>query len=232
VAISSSADFIVNRLKLINRVARIVGAVDKGQTLDSKLDSDFALALNMIFKELDLEFANLHAISTATFTTIAGQQDYTTSDGIPNNINEIKTATYQFSGLDERKLEIISYEKFESFVDKTTQGDPNFLLLSKEITVASRTISLYPVPQDNKSLKLRYWRRIFDVDSSNDDLDMPPESYSYLTWRLAEDMMEEFNIPDVKAQRIAQKTLRLWERLKGRMTPKVTNYPVEERMFF
>lgn len=231
-AVSGSNDFTVNRLKIINRALRMVGAVDKGQSADKKLESDAAFALNMILKELDLDFANLHAIQTATFNTIAGQSTYVVADGVPNNINELKTATYQFAGTDERKLDIISYEKYESFVDKTTQGDPQFVLLTKEISTASRSLIFYPVPQDNKAVKLRYWRRLFDMDALNDDLDLPPEAYSFITFRLASDLAEEYNVTDVKAQRLFQKAQLLFEKLKGRMTPKVTNYVVEDRKFY
>lgn len=231
-AVSGSNDFTLNRLNIITRVLRMVGAIDKGQTSDKKLESDAALALNMILKELDLEFANMHAIQTATFSTVSGQSTYTVADGIPTNINEIKAATYQFSGTDERKLDIVSYEKYESFIDKTTQGDPQFVLLTKEILTSTRSLILYPVPQASKNLKIRYWRRLFDCDTPNDDLDMPPEAYSYLTFRLAADMSEEFGVPDAKAVRLDQKAQRLFERLKGRMTPKVTNYPVAERKFY
>jgi len=231
-AVSGSNDFTVNRLKLINRALRMVGAIDKGQSADKKLESDAAFALNMILKEMDLDFANLHAIQTASFNTVSGQSTYAVADGLPNNVNEIKAATYQFSGTDERKLDIISYEKYESFVDKTTNGDPQFVLLTKEILTADRSIILYPVPQSNKALKLRFWRRLFDMDNLNDDLDMPPESYSYITFRLASDIGEEYNIPDVKAQRLFQKSQLLFDKLKARMTPKVTNYPVEDRKFY
>ena len=49
---------------------------------------------------------------------------------------------------------------------------------------------------------------------------------------IASNLAEEFNVADSKAQRLFQRQQLLWEKLKGRMTPKVTNYPVEERKFY
>lgn len=231
-ATSGSNDFTLNRVKLIGRSLRMVGPVDKGQAIDKKLEDEAALVLNCILKEMNLEFANLQALKTGTFTTVSGQAEYTSVHGIPVDIFEIESAVYQDSSTNDRKMDIISVDLYERNRDKTAQGIPAQLYLSKEEPTSSRTISLFPTPQDARVIRLRYWRRLFDVDASNDDLDFPPEAYSFLAFRLASDLSEEYNVPDNKAQRLFEKSQILLQTLKGKMAPKVTNFPVAERKFY
>jgi hypothetical protein len=210
----------------------MVGAIDKGQTPDKKLEDEAALALNCILKEMNLEFANLQALVTATFTTVPSQRSYTIADGIPSNIYEISTASYNDSTTNDVKMDIISQEYYEQNRDKTAIGVPQRLYLTKEEPTSTRTIFIFPNPQDARTITLRYWRRLFDVDSPNDDLDFPPEAYSYLTFRLASDLAEEYQVPDNKAQRLFDKSTILMQSLKKKMAPKVSNFPVQERKFF
>lgn len=231
-ATSGSNDFVINRLKLIARSLRMVGAVDKGQAPDKKLEDEASLALNMIMKEMNLQFANLQALVSGSFTTSDGKAEYKVADGMPSNIYEISTAVYQDSGTNDVKLRLISQEFYEKNKDKTTIGIPSQLYLTKEEPTSARSILLWPSPQGARPIKLRYWRRLFDLDGPNDDFDLPPEAYSFLTFRLASDLSEEYSVPDNKAQRLFEKSRLLFQELKAKMAPKVTNFPLSDRKFY
>lgn len=229
---SGSNDFLLNRNKLLARALRMVGAVDKGQAVDKKLEEDAAIAANCIFKEMDMQFSNLHVLTRATMTLQAGVSTYTTTNGLPTNVNEISAAVYVDNSTSRTALHIIDHLAYSKIVDTTTIGIPQKLFLTKEALTSVRTLYLYPVPQDPKPLQLDYYRRIFDLDSQSDDLDFPPEAFSFLVFRLAADLAEEFQVTDVKAQRLFDRSRLLFQDLKARMAPKMTNYPLEERKFY
>jgi hypothetical protein len=229
---SGSNDFLLNRNKLLARALRMVGAIDKGQAVDKKLELDAAIAANCIFKEMDMQFSNLHVLTRATMTLQSGVSTYTTLNGLPNNVNEISTAVFVDSSTSRTTLDIMDHLAYSKIVDRTILGIPQRLYLTKEALTSSRTLYLYPVPQDPKSLEIDYYRRIFDLDSQSDDLDFPPEAYTFLVFRLAADLAEEFNTPDVKAQRLFDRSRLLFQDLRARMAPKMTNYPLLERKYF
>jgi hypothetical protein len=211
----------------------MVGGIDHGQQADKKLFDEAALVLNMILKEMSLAFPNLHAVSTATFNCVTGQASYTQTDGIPTDIQDIQTATYIDSPTNDIELYLMEAVEWESFRDKTSTGVPQKLFLTKEIEEESRTIYVYPVPQDDSPIRLRYWRRIFDVDLGADNLDVPPEAYSYLVHKLAAELAEEFpSASETKAQRLFDKQRILGQDLKAKLAPKTTNFPVKERKFY
>lgn len=229
---SGSNDFKLNRAQWLARSLRMVGAVDKGQTVDKKLEVDAAIAANCLLKELDLQFSNLHLMQASTITLQAGVAAYTTLNGLPNNVNEIASAVYLDSSTAEHSLDVVSYVDYEKLVDKTVIGIPKKIFLTEEVDLSTRTAYLWPIPQDSRPFRLRYWRRVFDVDAQVDDLDFPPESYNYLTFRLAADLAEEFAVADSKAQRLLDRSRLLFQDLKARMTPKTSNYPLKERKYF
>ena len=229
---SGSEDFRLNRYQWLARSLRMVGAVDKGQPPDKKLMDEAAIAANCILKELDLSFSNLHLTVTNSFNLTSGTNLYTSANGLFTNINEIQTGIYVDSNTNDVPLHIIERKEWESLRDKDSIGIPQKIFLTEEADTALRSLYVWPRPQDARPLRLTYWRRVFDVDAQTDELDFPPESYSYLCFRLGADLCEEYAVADGKAQRIYDKSRLLFQDLKARMTPKTTNYPVKERKFY
>lgn len=222
-AVSSSSDFTLSTRKLIERSLRMVGSLQSGASADETKMKDALMVLNAVSRELDLERLGLWVLKTGSFTTTASLATYTSVQSIPTDILRIETATFTRSSGDELRIEVIGFKEYDKITDKTISGDPRKILISEETDLSARSIKLWPVPSAAKTVSLRYRRRAFDFDSGNDTPDYPAEWFNFLSFRLAAEIADEYNVEKDKVERLFAISDRKLERLKAKSVKGVDN---------
>lgn len=204
-ATSGSVDFLIPAKKIIAASLRICGALKHGQEPSENHMESARFASNLIIKELAAKGRGgiFWKLTTASFTAVAGQADYTSADSIPTDANQIKAVRYIDSSTDHVDLKIIGTKHYEQFRDKTDTGVPEFCYPKLGRLPSSLSLSFYPAPQSAVSIEVDYWQEIDDVDTNFNDIDIPTSWGAFFKWELANHLSEEFdNVPADKIQRL------------------------------
>lgn len=231
-AVSSSSDFTVTKRQVIERAYRIVGALKSGVTINSSQMADGSLILNSVIRELDAKRVGPWSIKESTFTTVAGQTTYSSADGLPTDIYRLESAIYVKSSNDEIKVEVVGFHEYDKINDKTTTGDPEKILLSEDLTLSSKTAKLWPVPDAAKTMRLRYRRRMYDMDSDANNFDFPGEWYSCLSFLTAAELAEEYATDDNKVRRVMEIAQMKLRDMKAANVKSVENSKVKDHEYY
>ncbi len=148
--LGTTADFQLNRDRIIYLATLKCGGIEKGGTLDASQLADGASALNLIVKEMSAKDKNLWAIDpdATHLTLVANTARYVTGSSattIPTNILELVSASYRDSAGDDHVLEILTSEEYETVKTKLDLGDPKRVYLQNHATLSSKILFVHPV---------------------------------------------------------------------------------------
>ncbi len=144
--IARTNDFQLTRNELIDMAYEDIKVKAEGEILSSDLLITGIKKLNLIIREYDLAGKHLWAIA-ATPTTIplvANTFLYTSTNGLPTTALALVTASYRDGSGMDLPLEILTTEQYEGQSNKTETGDPQWVYLTEDKTVASKTLYLGP----------------------------------------------------------------------------------------
>lgn len=229
---SGNSDFTITKRQLIERAYRMVGALRSGEAASAAMMKDANHVLNGVIRELDRKKIGLWVMKNSTFTTIAGQAAYTSSNGIPTDILMLESALYVVNSADERHLERYGYTDYEKINDKTHAGDPTKIFIDEQLDLSLKTIKFYPTPNQAKTVKLRYRRRSYDFDSDSDNPDFPGEYFSMLAHLLASELSEEYPVDKDKVVRLGAKGDTKLRDMKAGSSAAVDNPKRSEKDYF
>lgn len=230
-AIATTSNFTLNRHDLIKRALRMVGAITSGQTPSEDKIQSAAIVLNSIIKELDADKMYLWQLSSSNLTLVAGQQSYTSSDGLPTDIYMLDTLTYLDSSTSEFPVDRIDHKRYEDISDKTVQDIPEKAFLTQELDLSSRTLYIWPTAQSAATLRIRYRRRLFDFDTAENNPDLPAEWFNFLAFKIAVDLAEEYGVTDNKIKRLFDRSEILKKTLSAASAYDIDNVPMERDYF-
>lgn len=142
----TTSDSNLNRDQLVSAAYQKIGILADGETLPTSLANTGIQALNMIIRELDAAGKWLWAVSQtpSTVTLVANTWVYTSANGMPTTMLELVKATYRDSQANDWPLQILTTEGYENINNKLDIGDPSSIYLTENITVASKTLFVWP----------------------------------------------------------------------------------------
>lgn len=141
-----TSDFNMTRNELITMAYEDIKVLAAGESLSSDLLSTGIKKLNLIIREHDLSGKHLWAIAAAptTVTLVANTFVYTSSNGLPTTILDLVDATYRDAAGTDQPLKILTNEQYEGMPNKTETGDPEWVYLTENTTIASKTLYVGP----------------------------------------------------------------------------------------
>jgi hypothetical protein len=148
--LGTTADFQLNRDRIIYLALLKVGGIEKGGTPDASQLADCASALNMIVQEYSVKDKNLWAINPdpTSLTLVANQFRYATGATaitIATNITDLVTAVYRDPQGEDHKLQIITTDEYESIKVKLDQGDPKRVYLQSASLLSNKVMFVHPM---------------------------------------------------------------------------------------
>lgn len=141
-----TADSNLTRNELITMAYEDIKVLAAGESLSSDLLSIGIKKLNLIIREHDLAGKHLWAIAAApsTVTLVANTFVYTSSNGLPTTMLDLVDATYRDAAGTDQPLKILTNEQYEGMPNKTETGPPEWVYLTENTTLASKTLYVGP----------------------------------------------------------------------------------------
>lgn len=130
----------------------------------------------------------------------------------------IDTRRHNFTSLIDTPMQEMDRLEYQDMPNKASTGVPNtFYYDRRENTLGY--IYLWPSPASaNEGIKMTVAKPIEDFTSSGDDADLPQEWIRALEWGLADEIADEYDVPEPKRSRIERRAAQYlqeanwWER--------------------
>lgn len=136
----------VTRDELIAMAYEDLKVKAEGEPLSADLLNTGIKKLNLIIREYDLAGKHLWAIAPAptSLALAANTFIYTEASGIPATALTLVAASYRDAMQSDRELKILTTEQYEGMPNKLETGDPRWVYLTENTTVASKTLYVGP----------------------------------------------------------------------------------------
>jgi len=141
-----TSDFHITRDELIELAYHDLKVLAEGEVLSTPLLVTGIKKLNLIIREVDLAGKHLWAIAAtpSTVTLVSNTFVYTSANGLPSTILSLVEASYRDAASLDRPLKILTTEQYEGLENKTETGEPDWVYLTENKTVASKTLYVGP----------------------------------------------------------------------------------------
>lgn len=178
---------------------QVYGPNDAGMTSNDTSRASFSL--EMLVKAMANKGLPLWCVQELAIPLLANTPTY--SVGSPRPLRLLFAYVRDSAGNDTT-VQIYSRYDYDTLGQKASTGVVNQLFYDPQIadgvssTVpGSGIITVYDVPADSTyTLHVVIQRSIQDVGTSTNNLDFPQEAYMMLKWRLAEELMLDYEVPD------------------------------------
>lgn len=178
---SGSTDFILNSRQIIDEALRLLGVLQEGASPSTARANEATNALNMMLKTWGAS-QRLWLMSEAVLTLVAGQAAYSLGTGV----RQVMSVRRRISGLDTPLTEL-SRSEYQDTPTKTQTGLPNSWWFDRQRS--TRTLYVWYVPDASVAaqytLPYTYTRIIEDIDTLDNDPDVPAEWLEVLVYNLA-----------------------------------------------
>jgi hypothetical protein len=218
---SGTATFSRNRDQLIKSALRKCSAFESGETPDSDSIQDASDALNAMIKHWQASGIHIWRMAEATLTPVIGQASYSLGTVPSEKPLKITSARrFNTTSLIDVPLQEMDRIEYQEMPNKTTTGAVNsFFYDRRAATNATGLIYLWPAPETtDEVIKYTYARPIQDFNAAGDDADFPPEWTRAVEWGLADELADEYDVPEPKRTRIERRAAQYlaevnwWER--------------------
>lgn len=234
-AVSGSINLTIPAKKLIAASLRVCGVLEHGKEPAREHMESAVFALNLIVKEQSLLGNPVWSVKeSSAVTTVVGQAAYTTASSVPSDIEKIESIRYVESSTDEKSLDIIEGDRYDKKIDKPFQGIPEEAYVKLGRTPADISITLWPTPSSTKTLKLRYFAMLDDVDEDVNELNFPIGWGNFLKFELAQCLAEEFpnQISESKIQRLYERSQLIYTNVRARTPQKTDNVIPNSKRYY
>ena len=118
----------------------------EGEPLSAELLAAGIKKLNLIIREHDVTGKHLWAIASAptTIPLVANTFIYTSANGLPTTALRLVSASYRDGSQSDYPLEVLTTEQYEAHYAKLETGDPCWVYLTENTTIASKTLYIGP----------------------------------------------------------------------------------------
>lgn len=191
---SGSVDFNLTANEIIEKAFHVLGVGQEGEDLSARQYEDGRMSLNLMFKTWGTS-QHLWLRTERSVTLVAGQTSYTLTPK-PMRVEEVRRHV-TVGGIETPLMEWARQQYIEQ-PNKTVASIPTAFYYDPQST--SGTLYVWPTASTTTAaamtLNLTYLRRIEDMDTSNNDADLPQEWLEAIVWNLAESLMTEYPVND------------------------------------
>jgi len=191
--------------ELIESSLRTIGALAKGETLESEDANDGLEALNMMVSTLSLDRNIIFARTEESFTLTVGEKAYSIGTNTTRPI-KIEAAWIEDSEGYDKMLRIRTADEYNDISDKELQSEPDYLYYDPQNPLGH--IYLYPVPDEADILHTDSWKPMSSFASLTTTVSFPPGYEEMFKYNLARRLAPDYNRqlpPDVRE--LAEETL-------------------------
>lgn len=215
---SGTAVFTRNRDQLIASALRKVNAFESGETPDAQSVADASDALNAMVKHWQASGIQIWRMTEATITLVAGQNSYTLgTDPSTKPLKIISARSFNTTSLIDVPLEEMDRVEYQELPNKTSTGAVNGFFYDRQ--AGTGTLYVWPSPGNTDDIiKYTYARPIQDFNVAGDSADFPIEWTRAVEWGLADEIADEYDVPEPKRTRIERRAAQYlaevnwWER--------------------
>jgi hypothetical protein len=206
-ATSGSYDWKLNRDQVITAALRKLAVLPSGGSPSTAQTNDGSDALNAILKAFHADGMPLWAITSTTFSCVAGTASY--SIGVGQTINTVAPlkviqALYTVSGNAPVPMNIYTRNDFNQLpILSTITGTP-VNLYYQPLEAEQGTIRVWPTPDTTTSITIHYQRPFTDMDAAANDLDFPNYWTQAIIYNLAWSLAPEYGVPPTDRNILAQ----------------------------
>jgi hypothetical protein len=197
VSTSGVSTFSLNANQIIEKAFNRIGVGTEGEALTARYYQDGLLSLNLLIKALGAA-DHLWIRTERSVTLVAGQAAYTLTPKPLRVLSVRRRATYGSDVTDIPMSEMSRQEYYDQPIKTTSPSTP--VSWHYEPGTSTGTLYVWPAPASSiiasHGLQVTYLRRMDDMVSANDDLDMPQEWLQAVIWNLADDLSTEYPITD------------------------------------
>lgn len=198
--VSGSTDYTLNANQIVEKAFHRLGKASEGEAISARMYEDGRSSLNLILKSKLGTTDRLFLRTTGSVVLIANTASYTQAAAL----RMLSVRRRDDDDLDTPMQEL-SRQEYEDLPNKTSSSSIP-VAWYYDPQQASGTLYVWPAPSTtaaaDNTLITTYTRRISDMDSSADSLDMPQEWLDPVVWLLADDLETEYPVND---QRLAAK---------------------------
>lgn len=184
---------------------RKIGVLQIGATATAEDAAAGLLELNLMLKEWAYKGPFLFTKREGSQLLTANTASYLLSTALPVRIIEARYRDTSSPANDLPMQELTRDEYFELPV-KTATGTPTTFYFDPQVT--GPVLYIWPLlaSATTESIRYTYQRRIEDLDSLNDNLDIPQEALGTVGYALAARLVDDYGIADNVAQRIVARS--------------------------
>jgi len=212
--VSTSTAFTMTANQIVTRAFKVLGIGTEGEPLTSNMYADGLEDLNLLIKTLGAQ-DHLWIRTEGTLATVAGQAGYTVSNPKPMRVQSVRRVV---GGVETPLNEMARDTYFAQPNKSLSPSIPTQFYYDPQ--QATGVLYLWPAPSAQfvaeQTLNVSFWRRMADIVTSSDELDMPQEWLQTIIWNLANDLETQYPVNDVRiAQKIERRAALLMRDLKN-----------------
>lgn len=198
-ATSGTIVYTLTARDVVEYALRKIGALDITQTADADEAAAALVELEVMLKEWAIKGPYLFTKREASKTLTSDTASYSLSTQKPIRILE---ARYRDTNSRDLPMEELTREEYYELPLKDANGIPTTFYFDPQ--PASWTLYTWPVllTATTEAIYFTYQRRIEDVGSLNNDLDIPQEWLSTVGYALAARLLDDYGVADAVADRI------------------------------
>lgn len=218
---SGTTDYGLNTRQIIDHALQLVGVLQEGDSPTTARANEAATALNLMLKTWGAN-ERLWLFSEAVLTLVAGQRAYSLGTGV----RQVTSVRRRVSNQDT-PLFPLSRSDYHDTPTKFQTGLPNSWFFDRQR--ATRTLYVWMVPDAAiaaaYTLPYTYVRTIEDIDTLDNDPDIPQEWLEVLAYNLAVRLGPRYGgIDTIEFQKIEQTARELMALLPTRDQEEVSLY--------
>ena len=196
---SGTVSFNLTAAQIIEKAFHVLGKAAEGEALTPRMLSDGLSSFNLLLKTIGAR-EGLWQKTERSLALIASTPSY----GLTPKPGRVLSVRIRNGDIDTPLVEMTREEYFNMAAKVVPAGTPSSFYYDPQRSTG--TLYLWPAPSPAvaaaQTLELTYLRRIEDMVSTNDDLDMPQEWLETVVWNLATALETEYPVND---QRLAEK---------------------------
>lgn len=199
--------------EIVEKAFHRLGKASEGEALSPRMLADGMSSLNLLIKGIGAA-DHLWIRTEGTATLVADTAAYALTPKPLRVTSARRRYTSGTSSTDTPMNELSRQEYFDQPTKTTSPSTPVSWYYDPQR--ATGTLYLWPAPSTaliavgGTSILYTYLRRMDDMVSSNDDLDMPQEWLQPMIWALADDLETEYPVNDGRLAAKIERKAAMW----------------------
>ena len=214
--VNTSTSFAMTANQIVTRAFKVLGIGTEGEALTATMYADGLENLNLLIKTLGAQ-DHLWIRTEGSITPVASQAGYTLGTSGPKPMR-IMSVRRSLDGIETPLNEMARQTYFDQPNKSVSPSIPTQYYYDPQ--QATGVLYLWPAPSASfvaeQTLNVSYWRRMGDIVSSSDEVDMPQEWLQTVIWNLANELETQYPVNDGRlAVKIERKAALLMQALRS-----------------